>query len=144
TVPLDRIRGIKPRRLPPRRESRSRLPTAAAIDNETLDHLLSDVDDAANIDRRQRIGSARSASERADREIAQPEIREPALLPQPEQRPVEGLAHEVVVAADGDTDAFAEEAALGVGAPRKTQQLAESVPLSQKASEIPSPNRRST
>src|SRR5687767_5136685 len=52
-------------------------------------------------------------SKRADREIPEPQIGEAALLPQPEQRPVEGEPKRVVAALDRDPDALAEIAALG-------------------------------
>src|SRR5207248_869158 len=45
---------------------------------------------------------------RADRKIPQPQIGEPALLPQPEQRPVERQAQGVVPALDRNADALAE------------------------------------
>src|SRR5437762_13549012 len=50
----------------------------------------------------------RPSSERADRKITQPQIGEAALLPQPEQRPVERQAQGVVAAFDRDADALAE------------------------------------
>src|SRR5258708_7056236 len=56
------------------------------------------------------------ASKRADREIPQPQVGVAALFPEPEQRPVERLPQQVVVAADRDADAFAEETALQIGA----------------------------
>src|ERR1700750_168006 len=54
-------------------------------------------------------------SERADGEVAQPQVGELALLPQTEQTPVQGLAQGVVAAADRNADALAEIAALGEG-----------------------------
>src|SRR5580700_2437340 len=52
------------------------------------------------------------ASKRVDREIAQPQVGEAALLPLPEQRPVQGLPQQIVAALNRDADALAEEAAL--------------------------------
>src|SRR3954469_21032785 len=51
-------------------------------------------------------------SERADRKIAQPQIGIAAFFPEPEQRPVQRLAQQVVALAHGDPDALAEIAAL--------------------------------
>src|SRR6202011_666270 len=59
------------------------------------------------------VRHARVISERADGEIAQPQVREPALFPQAEQRPVERLTQRVVAAPHGDADPLAEVAALG-------------------------------
>src|SRR5215470_11767231 len=61
----------------------------------------------------------KSGSERADGEIAQPQIGETALFPQAEQGPVERLTQRVVAAPDRDADAFAEVAALGERAAAK-------------------------
>src|SRR5260370_38539633 len=44
--------------------------------------------------------------------MAQPQVGEAALLPLPEQRPVQGLPQQVVAALDRDADALAEEAAF--------------------------------
>src|SRR5262249_55066857 len=52
------------------------------------------------------------ASERADREIAQPQVGVAAFFPDPEQRPVQRLAQQIVALAHGDADALAEIAAL--------------------------------
>src|SRR5437588_5742525 len=54
-------------------------------------------------------------SKRADREIPEPQIGEAALLPQPEQRPVEGKTQRIIAALDRNADALAEIAALGEG-----------------------------
>src|SRR5271155_3271501 len=51
-------------------------------------------------------------SKRTDREIAQPEIGEAALLPQLEQRPVQGEPQQIVAALDRDADAFAKKTAF--------------------------------
>ena len=51
-------------------------------------------------------------SERADREIAQPEVGEAALFPKLKQRPVQALSQEIVAALDRNADALAEEPAL--------------------------------
>src|SRR5689334_23052338 len=53
-----------------------------------------------------------SPSKRTDRKIAQPQVAETALLPQPEQSPVKTLTERVVAALDRDADAFAEVAAF--------------------------------
>src|SRR6185503_8610601 len=45
-------------------------------------------------------------SKRTDREIAQPQIGEAALLPDAEQRPVERLPDRVIALSDRDADAF--------------------------------------
>src|SRR3569832_2396165 len=90
------------------------MPTSAAIDNETLDHLLSDVDDPRNVVRPRQFGRGLQASKRADREIAQPQVGEPPLLPEPEQRPVQRLPQQVVAAADGDANALAKVTAFQV------------------------------
>src|SRR3954463_9008804 len=50
--------------------------------------------------------------ERADGKIAQPQIGVAALFPNPEQRPVQRLAQQVVAFAHGYADAFAEKTAL--------------------------------
>src|SRR6476620_10625693 len=60
-----------------------------------------------------------AASERADRKIPQPQIREAAFFPDPEQRPVQRRPQQIVALADGDADAFAEIAALDKGAARE-------------------------
>src|SRR6266478_958460 len=52
-------------------------------------------------------------SKGADREIPEPQIGEAALLPQPEQRPIEGKPQRIIAALDRDADALAEIAALG-------------------------------
>src|SRR6266446_2097696 len=52
-------------------------------------------------------------SKGADREIPEPQIGEAALLPQPEQRPIEGKPQRIVAALDRDADTLAEIAALG-------------------------------
>src|SRR3954471_5782257 len=64
-------------------------------------------------------GLADSGSKRADWEIAQPQIGEPALLPDPEQRPVERQPDRVIALSDRDADAFTEIAVVGVGAAAK-------------------------
>src|SRR5689334_14091461 len=51
-------------------------------------------------------------SERAHREIAQPQLGGAAFFPDPEQRPVQRLPEQVVALAHGNPDAFAEIAAL--------------------------------
>src|SRR5258707_2564297 len=51
-------------------------------------------------------------SERADGKIAQPQVGVAAFFPDPEQRPVQRLAQQVVALAHGDADALAEKAAL--------------------------------
>ena len=61
------------------------------------------------------LRSKKSTSIRADREITQPQVGEAALLPQPEQRPVDRLAQQIVAAFDRDADALAEEAAFHIG-----------------------------
>src|SRR5690349_19504273 len=58
-------------------------------------------------------------SERAHREITQPQIGVAALFPDAEQRPVQRLPEQVVALAHGDADALAEEAALDEGAARE-------------------------
>src|SRR6185369_7524965 len=63
---------------------------------------------------RRRVAAPSPFSIRADRKIAQPQIGEAALLPQPEQRPVERLPQQVVAPPDRDADALTEEAALDV------------------------------
>src|SRR6201987_3930308 len=50
--------------------------------------------------------------ERAHRKIAQPQIGVAAFFPDPEQRPVQRLAQEIVALAHRDADALAEIAAL--------------------------------
>src|SRR6476620_11061085 len=60
-----------------------------------------------------------AASERTDRKIAQPQIREAAFFPDPEQRPVQRRPQQIVALADGDADTFAEKAALDKGAARE-------------------------
>src|SRR3954466_16000000 len=62
---------------------------------------------------------AGNVSKRADREIAQPQIGETALLPDPEQGPVERQADRVIALSDRDADAFTEIAVVGVGAAAK-------------------------
>src|SRR5690242_10181530 len=54
----------------------------------------------------------REASIRIDRKIAQPQIGKAALLPQTEERPVDGEPQRVVAALDRDADALAEVSAL--------------------------------
>src|SRR5262249_42224946 len=54
----------------------------------------------------------RPSSEWADRKIAQPQVGEAALLPNPEQRPVEREPQRVVAALYRDPDALAEITAL--------------------------------
>src|SRR5437762_3485367 len=49
---------------------------------------------------------------RTDREIAQPQIGVAAFFPEPEQRPVQRLAQEVVALAHGNADALAKVAAF--------------------------------
>src|SRR3954463_1133755 len=56
-----------------------------------------------------------AVSERTDRKIAQPQIREAAFFPDPEQRPVQRRPQQIVALADGDADTFAEKAALDKG-----------------------------
>src|SRR5579872_6579994 len=56
---------------------------------------------------------------RTDRKIAQPKIGITALFPKPEQRPVEGLAQQIIALAHGNPDAFAEIAAFNKGPARK-------------------------
>src|ERR1700678_2906860 len=51
-------------------------------------------------------------SKRADREIAQPQIRVAALFPKLKKRPVQGKAQKIVAALDRDADALAEIAAF--------------------------------
>src|SRR3979490_207494 len=63
-------------------------------------------------------------SERADGKIAQPQIGEAALFPDPEQRPVQRLPQQVVALAHGDTDALAEIAALDKRAARELAAIA--------------------
>src|ERR1700683_3185017 len=55
-------------------------------------------------------------SERADREIAQPQIGEAPLLPHPEHRPVQRQPDRIVALLDRDAYALAEIAAVHVGA----------------------------
>src|SRR4051794_31028040 len=66
-----------------------------------------------------RGGLASSGSKRADREIAQPQIGETALLPDPEQRPVERQADRLIALSDRDADAFTEITVVGIGAAAK-------------------------
>src|SRR5262245_8524980 len=54
--------------------------------------------------------------ERADRKIAQPQVGEAALVPDPEQRPIEREPHHVVAFAYRDADAAAEIAIVEIGA----------------------------
>src|SRR6478735_2009973 len=56
-----------------------------------------------------------AASERTDRKIAQPQIREAAFFPDPEQRPVQRRPQQIVALADADADTFSEKAALDKG-----------------------------
>src|ERR1700741_4821012 len=51
-------------------------------------------------------------SERADREIMQPQIGVAAFFPDPEQRPVQRLPQQIVALAHADADALAEITAL--------------------------------
>src|SRR5262249_7250261 len=60
-----------------------------------------------------RAWTGHEESKRVDRKIAQPQIGETALLPQAEQRPVEGEPQRVVAALHRDPDALAEIAAFG-------------------------------
>src|SRR5467141_3857035 len=53
---------------------------------------------------------------RADREIAQPQVGEAALVPDPEQRPIEREPHRLVAFLHGDADTLAEVAAVEIGA----------------------------
>src|ERR1700733_4708701 len=56
---------------------------------------------------------------RAHRKIAQPQIGVAAFFPEPEQRPVQRLAQQIIALAHGDADAFAEIAALDKRAARE-------------------------
>src|SRR5262245_55644162 len=58
-------------------------------------------------------------SKRAEREIAQPQIGEAALLPRAEERPVQRQPHDIVAFLDRDSDPFAEIAAVDVGSAAK-------------------------
>src|SRR3954465_7848667 len=60
--------------------------------------------------------NSRQLLERADREIAQPQVGEAAFFPNPEQRPVQRLAQQVVALAHADADALAKKTALDEGA----------------------------
>src|SRR6516162_8670711 len=64
-------------------------------------------------------GMTVECSERTHREIAQPQIGVAAFFPDPEQRPVQRLAQQVVALAHGDADALAEIAAFDKGAARE-------------------------
>src|SRR3954468_4224001 len=59
-----------------------------------------------------------------DREIAQPQVGVAAFFPDPEQRPVQRLAQEVVALAHGDADALTEEPALDKRPTREGAALA--------------------
>src|SRR5690349_5261133 len=61
---------------------------------------------------------------RIDREISQPQVGEAALLPEPEQAPVDGEPQRVVAALDRDADALAEVAALEERAARERAAVA--------------------
>src|SRR5262249_56453805 len=56
---------------------------------------------------------------RADRKIAQPQVGEAALLPDPKQRIVEREPDRVIAALDRDADPFPEIAAVDIGATAK-------------------------
>src|SRR5688572_14731890 len=56
-----------------------------------------------------------TCSEWADRKIAKPQVGEAALLPDPEQRPVEAEPHDVIAFLDRDPDALSEVAAVEIG-----------------------------
>src|ERR1700760_2595187 len=64
-------------------------------------------------------GGGSERSERAHREIVQPKVGVTAFFPDPEQRPVQRLAQEVVALAHGNPDALAEKAALDERAARE-------------------------
>ena len=51
-------------------------------------------------------------SKRADREVAQPQVGEAALLPGAEERVVEHKAHHIIAAPDRDADTFTEIATI--------------------------------
>src|SRR5205814_7059520 len=53
-----------------------------------------------------------TVSKRADGKIPQPQIREAAFFPDPEQRPVQRRPQQIVALTDGDADALAEKAAF--------------------------------
>src|SRR5258705_13076575 len=55
-------------------------------------------------------------SKRTDREITQPQISETALLPNPEQGPIEREPDGIIALFDRDSDTFAEIAAVDIGA----------------------------
>src|SRR4051812_24840644 len=69
-------------------------------------------------------GMTADSSERADRKIAQPQVRVAAFFPDPEQRPVQRLAQQVVALAHGDPDALAEIAAFHERAAREGAAIA--------------------
>src|SRR5262249_58374959 len=56
-------------------------------------------------------------SKRTDREIAQPQIGKTALLPDPEQRPIERQPDRVIALFDNNSDAFPAVAAVHVSPP---------------------------
>src|SRR3981189_2331880 len=60
-----------------------------------------------------------TSSKRTDREIAQPQVGEAALLPDPEQRPIQRQPDHLIALSDCDADAFAEIAVVGVGTAAK-------------------------
>src|ERR1700738_487120 len=62
-------------------------------------------------------------SERADGEIAEPKIGKMALLPYPEQRPVQSKPDRVVAFADRYADPFSEVAAVDVGSAAKCSAI---------------------
>src|SRR5262245_36133512 len=61
-----------------------------------------------------RLAGVLETSKRTDRESAQPQIGKTALLPDPEQCPIEGKPDCVITLFDGNSDAFAEVAAVDV------------------------------
>src|SRR5215470_3984973 len=62
-------------------------------------------------------------SKRADRKIAQPQIRETTLLPDSEYSPIECQAHRIVTLLHRDAHAFAEIAAVDVGTTAKSTAI---------------------
>src|SRR5262245_36180657 len=65
--------------------------------------------------RSSRLPTISKRSKRADRKIAQPEVRESPQLPHAEQRKIEHEPHRIVAASHGDPDALTEMAAVEIG-----------------------------
>src|SRR3954447_23031359 len=84
------------------------------------------------------------SSEWTDGKIAQPQIGIAALFPDPEQRPVQRLTQQVVALRPAIPMPSPKNLLSTNGPPENAQHSAESVPLIQNASEIPSPKMKST